>query len=220
MRPPINDFILKDYPKGHITQWFGENKELYSKAVCYNGVCLQGHNGIDIVAPYGTPIYSVCDGVVVETKNSPTGFGRHVRILSDSAEWTYGHLSDIQCTLGQEVKAGDKIGEMGNSGFVVSGATPYWAVNPYAGTHLHLGKRDVERREPNQAHNVSYSSGHKAEIFNYDNGFFGAVDPAPDFQDTPMADKDIQTLQLTVISLANQVISLLRKIIKLKTVDN
>jgi murein DD-endopeptidase MepM/ murein hydrolase activator NlpD len=47
-------------------------------------------------------------------------------------------LTRIDVFLGQQVEAGAQIGLMGNTGFIVSGLTPYWRYNPYAGTHLHL----------------------------------------------------------------------------------
>lgn len=173
---PIANFKPEYYPTGDISQFFGENKELYSKTVCHNGFCMQGHNGWDIVRRWGTPILAVEDGVVCETKEDTGGYGKHVRILSGTNEWTYGHLSEITCKLNQAVQAGDVIGKMGNTGFVVSGSTPYWKYNPYAGTHLHLCRRIVRRSGKT---NVVYSSGHKVFVENYLNGFFGAVDFLP-----------------------------------------
>ena len=173
---PIAGFKPVSYPQGDISQWFGENKELYSTAVCHDGQCMQGHNGWDIVRAWGTPIMAVEDGVVCETKEDAEGYGKHVRILSGTNEWTYGHLSEISCTLTQQVKAGDVIGKMGNTGFVVSGPTPYWEYNPYAGTHLHLCRRIVRRSGKT---NHTYPSGHRVFVENYLNGFFGAVDFLP-----------------------------------------
>lgn len=178
---PVDKFVPDLYPKGDVTQWFGENKELYSKSVCYAGVgCLQGHNGIDIVRPYGTPIYAVAGGMVVEVGNQAQGYGNVIRILDDNDfEWTYGHNSKIVVTPGQLVKAGDKIAEMGNTGFVVSGDTQFWKDNPYAGTHLHMGKRQVKKWDGTGKWNVTYLSGTAKEIRgviqNFDNGFFGAL---------------------------------------------
>jgi len=50
-------------------------------------------------------------------------------------EWVYGHLSEILCKVGDVIKAGDVIGKMGNSGFVVSSQNSggFWKYNPYAG---------------------------------------------------------------------------------------
>lgn len=215
----IKNFVPKYYPQGSVTQFFGENKELYSKSVCYGTSCLQGHNGWDIVAPWGTPILAVEAGKVVVAKESDTGFGKEIRIVSKTGrEWTYGHMSSLNVVQGQDVNQGDEIGKMGNTGFVVSGATPYWKYNPYAGTHLHLGLRKVALKTEGTT-NILYPSGDKGIIENYENGFFGAVDPTETLTELGWIKEeteDIRPLQLTVISLANEVISLLRKLIAMR----
>jgi len=206
MRNPIDNLIWKKYPNGAVTQWFGENPELYSK------IGLKAHNGIDIVAPYGTPIYAVSDQKIVEVKNDSGGYGKHIRGAGQMKEYTYGHLSKITCELGQEVKEGDKIGEMGNTGFVISGATPYWEYNPYAGTHLHFGIRELGEWTPG-CMGIFYSVGDKYEILNYENGYKGSVDPVPFFSEVPQDVEQIKALQMTVISLATEVIRLYTELI-------
>jgi murein DD-endopeptidase MepM/ murein hydrolase activator NlpD len=199
LHEPVRDFKPRLFPNGDITQYFGENKKLYSNAVCFNGDCLQGHNGWDIVRAWGTPIMAVESGIVVNVKNDPDGFGKHVTILSDEREWTYGHLSEIAAWLGQRVEAGKIIGKMGNTGFVVSGPTPFWNFNPYAGTHLHLGLRMVSRTK---APNVTYQSGNTAYVLNYRNGFFGAVSPnTDDFDLTGTPEPTRPSIELTIQSL-------------------
>lgn len=218
MKAPIKNFNVQLYPKGSVTQYFGENKELYSRVVCRDDkgskYCLDGHNGIDIVAPWGTPIYAVEDGLVVTVKNSPTGFGKYVRTaeLVVGHEWTYGHLSRIDVEEGQAVKTGDQIGLMGNTGFVVSGDTPYWKNNPYAGTHLHLGLRRIANST--QAPRTTYGNGLTVHVKDWRNGFFGAVDPLTFYKET---DEERRQLLLTIRSLANQTIQLLQQLIKLKS---
>lgn len=178
---PIKNFNPSPYPLGDLMQGFGENHDLYSKAVCFEGNCLQGHNGWDIVREWGTPIYACEGGVVVEAKEEITGYGKSVRIINFGTgnEWTYGHLSKIDYKLSTEIKEGNQLGIMGNTGFVVSGNTPYWKSNPYAGTHLHLGLRKVT--PAGATWNTGYPSGDKAIVLNYNNGYFGSIDPAPYF---------------------------------------
>jgi hypothetical protein len=177
---PVKDFIPTIYPQGDVTQWFGANKALYSN-FCHPGGCMTGgHNGIDIVRPHGTQIFCVEAGIVVEALGQEQGFGTHVKVLSDTGfEWTYAHLSAIDCKYGAPVERGAPIGKMGNTGFVVSGAVPYWKDNPYAGTHLHLGRRKVVRWTNEPQWNVVYFSGTDKQIRgiiqDYDNGTFGAV---------------------------------------------
>lgn len=179
---PVTNFIPELYPKGDVTQWYGENKSLYSTVCNPSGCITGGHNGIDIVRPYGSQIFCVSAGLVVETLNKDTGYGSNVRVLGDDGyEWIYAHLSkiDMNCVLGKRVTRGEPIAKMGNTGFVVSGATPYWKDNPYAGTHLHLGKRKVDIWNGTGQWNVTYFSGTPQEIRgvirDYNNGTFGAV---------------------------------------------
>ena len=209
MKPPIKDYIQKDYPNGHISQWFGENVELYKQIPGLT----KGHNGIDIVAPYGTPILATTTQTIVEVKNSPTGYGRHIKAIDDKYEYTYGHLSRIDVEIGNVVSQGTEIGKMGNSGFVVSGATPYWKYNPYAGTHLHFGIREFVKRKGTEPYNIQYANGIQGTIVNYDNGFLGSIDPAPLIEWDNS--QEIRQMQLTIISLANQVIALLNGLLRL-----
>lgn len=216
MNKPIKNYINKYYPQGSVSQWFAENVALYKNL----GIGLEeGHNGIDIVAPWGTPIYAVEDGIVADVKNSTTGYGKYCRILSNGNEWTYGHASENLVTIGQVVKAGDMIQKMGNTGFVVSGPTPYWKYNPYAGTHLHLGLRKYKE---SPVYGWAYSKEAydkgvpKVEILNYDNGYLGSVDfrdMLETTQPTSPTEEDpevIKGLQLTIISLMTQIINILK----------
>jgi murein DD-endopeptidase MepM/ murein hydrolase activator NlpD len=204
MNAPIKNFKLAYHPEGSITQFFGENPDLYAR------FGFVGHTGVDVVAPHGEPIMAVEGGIVVDVKYDPKGFGKHVRILSPTGEqgkhreWAYGHLSAIHVTVGERVKAGEVIGLMGNTGFVVSGATPFWEVNPYAGTHLHLQCRIA--REDNTGWSYP-GSNLKIQIENYNNGYKGCFDIAPFFKsNAPRIQK-----MLTIISLLKTVISLLKK---------
>lgn len=203
MRAPIDNFKLTYYPNGSITQFFAENPALYAF------LNLDGHNGIDIVAPWGTPIKAVTKQRVVEVRDSPDGYGKHVKCIDDKFEYTYGHLSSINCKVGDVLEKGQVLGKMGNTGFVVSGATPFWEYNPWKGTHLHFGMRRFKKWISGQW-NITYTTGDKGTILNYDNGFKGAIDPAPFLTDTT---EEIKQLQLTVVSLANKVISLYNELI-------
>lgn len=208
MKPPIKNYIQKKYPAGNVTQWFGENIKLYKEKFGTNG-----HTGLDIVAPYGTPILAVTDQTIVDVKYTKGGYGRHIRAVDDKYEYTYGHLSEISLNsmIGQTVKAGTEIGKMGNTGFVVSGATPFWKFNPFAGTHLHITLRELSTNKKDPY--VDYPTG-RIRIKNYYNGFKGAIDPEPLFElDSTV---EVKKLRLTVVSLMNQVISLLKQIISLK----
>ncbi|MEE4286256.1 MAG: M23 family metallopeptidase [Mariniphaga sp.] len=78
------------------------------------------HYGMDFTAPVGTPVYSTGDGKVVEvsgSKRSRAGFGLVVKIDHGFGyETVYAHLNAFNVRQGQEVKRGDVIGYVGNTG--------------------------------------------------------------------------------------------------------
>ena len=162
-----------------MSQWFGENPSMYA----FLG--LDGHSGIDIVRPWYEELYAVEDGIIADVKNSPDGFGQHLRLISDTGRgWTYGHNAVNLVEVGQRVKAGDLIARMGNTGFVVSSnnGNGYWVTgsNRYAGTHCHLGLRELEVSTKKKAGYWRYNTGTPwIKVKNYDNGFKGAIDPRP-----------------------------------------
>lgn len=182
MKTPIKNLRWAKYPLGDITQWMFENPKLYAH------LDLDGHNGIDIVRPYGEHMYAVEDGVVADTKEEPAGHGRNVRLISLKADengnhrdWVYGHMATVAVKPGQELKAGQFLGTMGNSGFVVSGNTPFWDNNPYAGTHLHFGVRYLT---PVKRGGWSYPGMKtKWKVVDADNGYKGRIDPLALFLD-------------------------------------
>lgn len=195
MRAPIDNFKLMDWPRGSVTQWFGENPALYK---LHTG--MDGHNGIDIVAYRGCPLVAVEDGTIVDVKDDPTGYGKHVRLLSEDREWTYGHMDTIKVKRGQAVKEGDVLGTMGNTGFVVSQATAmsWWGDAPDdQGTHCHFGLRVCKPDSQGWAY---YRGGPRVTVQNYDNGFKGAIDPAP----------------FLSIPILQRLVSLLSELVKLK----
>lgn len=74
------------------------------------------HNGLDIAAPIGTPVYAAADGVVVDA-GPASGFGLWVRVKHDDGTTTvYGHINDYQVGVGQRVLAGQQIATVGNRG--------------------------------------------------------------------------------------------------------
>ena len=143
MNVPAHKAILKKYPAGNVYQWFGENVPLYLAATG-----IEGHNGIDIAMAEGTPILAALAGVVFQVKDDPTGYGKHVQLVSDKLEdgtfisTIYGHCDDIIVTPGARVVAGQRLAGMSNTGFVISGGNAYWGNAPAGkGVHLHFGVR-------------------------------------------------------------------------------
>lgn len=140
------------FEKGELflSQKWGENVQMYM-----DNFGIPGHNGLDFVGVYGDDILASHDGdarIIWDGEHSTKGNG--VYIKTPTFETVYWHLSKITIEPGP-VKRGQKIGEMGNAGFVRPIPTPE---NPTAGTHLHYGLRPL----PAQA-----------------NGFDGYIDPWP-----------------------------------------
>ena len=74
------------------------------------------HYGVDLAMPTGKEIYSTFDGTVRVAKRNRS-YGNLVVIRhTNGLETYYAHLSKINVHSGQSVKAGDCIGECGNTG--------------------------------------------------------------------------------------------------------
>ena len=76
----------------------------------------RNHNGLDLTADMGTPVYATGDGVVILAHYNG-GYG-NVIFLSHGYgfESRYAHLSKFKVTPGQKVKRGDLIGYVGSTG--------------------------------------------------------------------------------------------------------
>ena len=76
----------------------------------------QFHNGIDLPAPIGTPIYSPLSGTVLKNYSNELG-GNQITIESGDVILGYAHLNKRSpLAEGTIVKQGDIIGEVGNTG--------------------------------------------------------------------------------------------------------
>ena len=72
------------------------------------------HAGVDILAPYGTPIYATFDGYASQT---PNGLGGLAVIVRGAPGYTYNaHLSSYSEHSTGPVQAGDVIGYVGSTG--------------------------------------------------------------------------------------------------------
>jgi murein DD-endopeptidase MepM/ murein hydrolase activator NlpD len=82
------------------------------------GQVLFMHEGIDLAAPTGTPVYATSDGVVIGAAPNG-GYGNWIDIEHSSALSTvYGHLSAFALGIGSgvQVKEGQLIGFVGSTG--------------------------------------------------------------------------------------------------------
>ena len=75
------------------------------------------HEGIDFTAPRGTDVYATADGVVEEANVSARGYGNEIVINHGYGYKTrYAHLTSFKVRRGQQVKRGELIGYVGNTG--------------------------------------------------------------------------------------------------------
>jgi len=74
------------------------------------------HEGIDIAAPLGTPVYAAASGRVVSTGWNGA-YGKTIVIdHGNGLRTVYAHLLKIEVEEGQIVKKGQRIGEVGSTG--------------------------------------------------------------------------------------------------------
>lgn len=73
------------------------------------------HDGYDMVAPYGAPVYAGEAGVVVQA-GWEGHYGKVVKIRHNKTTTLYGHLSKIYVKEGQKVKRKQLIGRVGSTG--------------------------------------------------------------------------------------------------------
>lgn len=120
--------VLLKPTNGILSQNFGATK--FALKGGYRG---KYHNGIDIAAPIGTPIYAAEDGKIRKIENQDRfcrkgAYGKYVVIEHENNLTTlYAHLSSWNTNIkeGQIVKRGDVIGYVGKTGYAT-------------GPHLHL----------------------------------------------------------------------------------
>jgi murein DD-endopeptidase MepM/ murein hydrolase activator NlpD len=113
------------------------------------------HSGIDIDAPWGTPVRAAADGDVIGPSMG-SGYGREVVLDHGHGLSTlYGHLSSIAVLPGQHVTRGQVIGYVGQTGRAT-------------GPHLHYEVR---------VHNVPVNP-HKFLRTTYEQAYLGAAPSA------------------------------------------
>jgi murein DD-endopeptidase MepM/ murein hydrolase activator NlpD len=87
------------------------------------------HEGIDLPAPVGTPVFAAADGRVVYAGAAIRGYGNLI-VLKHTGDLltAYAHNSVLLVSQGQSVRAGDRIALVGQSGHAT-------------GPHLHFEVR-------------------------------------------------------------------------------
>ncbi len=175
---PLPNAVLKLYPEGNIMQGWGESPDLYTSSFGK----LNAHSGLDIATFQGDTVCAAHDGIVTFAGGNRTDVGGLTVKLSsvpldlegtgDARITTYYiHLDKILVTEGQTISRGTPLGLEGNTGFIVSGSTPYWGTAPVGiGTHLHFGLHEEK---------VNAVGGATAWNDRYLNAMQNSTDPLP-----------------------------------------
>jgi murein DD-endopeptidase MepM/ murein hydrolase activator NlpD len=131
---------LLDWPMdGVITQGYGNTG---FKALGYSF-----HNGIDIAAAAGAPIYAAADGTITACGSGQAAYGNWCVLRSTLTTKSgnrdivtlYAHMRSIKARSGQKLAKGDVIGYEGNTG-----NTTRLLYGPDRGYHLHFVVFDAE----------------------------------------------------------------------------
>ncbi len=131
--------------EGRVASSFGEREDPINGEGAF-------HSGVDIDAPYGTPVRAAGDGDVTGAEMG-AGYGREVELNHGHDVLTlYGHLSAIAVIAGQHVTRGQVIGYVGQSGRATGPHLHYEVrvhnvpVNPYK--YLRLTYEQASNLEP------------------------------------------------------------------------
>lgn len=101
---------------------------------------LSFHEGIDIAAATGTPIYAAHDGTVVYSGNGLSGYGNTIVVRGQDLLTVYAHNHRNRVRKGERVRAGERIGDIGATGKAT-------------GPHLHFEVRIRDKNGKNVAIN-------------------------------------------------------------------
>lgn len=96
------------------------------------------HEGVDVAAPSGTPIYAAHSGTVVYSGNGLRGYGNLVVVKTDYLSTVYAHNRRNLVRVGERVRRGEQIAEVGSTG-------------KSTGPHLHFETRVRDSRGKNVA---------------------------------------------------------------------
>jgi murein DD-endopeptidase MepM/ murein hydrolase activator NlpD len=93
--------------RGEVTTFFGETGSLSPR----------GHAGVDIGAPYGSPVVAMDDGEVTHAAFVASYGGLVVVAHAAGYETWYAHLSDISVAVGDRMRRGLQVGRIGSTGY-------------------------------------------------------------------------------------------------------
>lgn len=98
------------YPvRGRLSSTFGSRTDPFTGVVRF-------HNGVDIVGRLGTTVGAAMAGSVAAIGFN-ANYGRYIFLQHSGYQTMYAHLNRIAVSTGQKVAQGQKIGELGNTGY-------------------------------------------------------------------------------------------------------
>lgn len=100
---------IRPVETGYMTDGFGYRRDPFTRKIRF-------HYGLDISTTRGTPVFATADGTVKYAKRRG-GFGLVVALEHEYGyETLYAHMAKMSVKAGEQVKRGQKIGEVGNTG--------------------------------------------------------------------------------------------------------
>lgn len=89
------------------------------------------HTGIDLAMPKGTELHSIADGFVDKVFDGSEKIGEGLSIKLESGQrLIYGHMDQVNLSVGDKVEYGDLIGMSGNTGNSTSAHLHFAIRNP------------------------------------------------------------------------------------------
>ena len=127
------------------------------------------HNGVDLVAEEGKPVYATANGTVTKASYD-RGYGNHVIIEhKGDAKTLYGHLRSLKVRKGQKIKRGDILGYVGQTGLATGPHLHYemWIkdikVDPFIMWKLFLKKSQQVSASLNDHHGHNHDHDHESK---------------------------------------------------------
>ena len=110
LNAPPSGFPVQNASKNDISSFFGEKSKRPKNKTNV------AHNGIDIKAKIGTPVIASADGTIAKASMEGDWGNLIVMTHTDGYETWYAHLNGFNASENQDVKKGDIIGYVGNTG--------------------------------------------------------------------------------------------------------
>lgn len=180
-------------------------KKFPLKYIALKQLFTSNHKGIDMAwnrnqGGKNVPVYAADDGTVTSIKDhdkSKVSWGNYVKIKHDDGTYTlYAHLKEgVKVKVGQKVKQGDQIGNMGNTGFS-------------KGNHLHYEVYVGGASTSNRKNPLDYTYVYDEQIVHPDDTKKVKYKPQDTIPKVDEKDKQINELNNKIKEQDNQILNL------------